>query len=236
MRVLIMFHSQTAYTFDWARAIERNSEALKAIIATLFAMFGEASVERLPESLYRGLLRILRPAESAMRRLIVIAARGLVLKPGLSRPMPKEPIRKGAVSRPVFQLFDPRKNFADYGSSTPSVLPRLHIFGHDPRVVAIWARTPRSTSAALPDDGCVNAQRLMRRLQALKSALENLPRQARRLVRTRARNENIPSLKFKSPLRPGPPPGHRKVKLHRIDEILTECHGLARDALKLDTS
>ena len=44
---------------------------------------------------HRAVLRVLRPAESAMRRLIVIAARGLVVKVVPSRPMPKGHHRKG---------------------------------------------------------------------------------------------------------------------------------------------
>ncbi len=69
--------------FDWDLAIERNSEALKGIIAALFAMLGivgEATVSRIPRSLHSAVLHVLRPAESAMRRLIIIAARGLVVK------------------------------------------------------------------------------------------------------------------------------------------------------------
>jgi hypothetical protein len=225
-----MFTTPQQSTFDWARAIERNSLALRGIIAGLFAMLGEVTVERLPESLYRGLLRVLRPAESAMRRLVVIAARGLVVKAVASRPMPKGPLKKGVGSRPVFQLFDPRKDFAD---CTPRVVARIHTFAYDPRVAAIWAALPRSKPAAPPDDGFVNASRVIRRLQALKSALDNLPRQAKRLAHWRIRH---PELKYKSPLRPGPPPGHRRKKLHEIDEILAECHGLARDALRVDTS
>ena len=64
---------------DWDLAIKRNSEALKGIIAALFAMLGldGDAVSRIPRSLHRAVLRVLRPAESAVRRLIVIAARGL---------------------------------------------------------------------------------------------------------------------------------------------------------------
>ena len=40
------------------------------------------------------------------------------------------------------------------------------------------------------------------------------------------------SPKFKSPLRPGPPPGHRKKHIHPIDEILANCHWLAWEAMK----
>jgi hypothetical protein len=231
-----MFTAPQHATFDWARAIERNSEALRGVVAVLFAMLGEVTVQRLPHSLHRGILRILRPAESALRRLIVIAALGLVVKPVAPRTFPTGPIKKGGLSRPVFRLFDPRKVFTDHANAATRALPRITIFGYDPRVAAIWAAQRRSNPAALSDDGLVNAQRLIRRFQALKAALDNLPRQAKRLVRARMRRENIPSLKFKSPLRPGPPPGHRRKKLHEIDEILAECHGLARDALKLDTT
>ncbi len=100
---------------DWDLAIKRNSEILAGIVETLFAMLGlvgEAAVSRLPRPTYRAVLRVLRPAESALRRLIVIAARGLVVEPGSSRPRPAGPVkpRKGACQRSLsFQLFDPRK-------------------------------------------------------------------------------------------------------------------------------
>jgi hypothetical protein len=231
-----MFTTPQHATFDWARAIERNSLALKSIIAALFAMLEEVAAERLPNRLYRAVLSVLRPAESAVRRLIVIATRGLVVKPVPSCPMPKQPIKKGSHSRPSFQLFDPRKHFADSDNSTARYLPRIHTFSYDPRVVAIFAARARGNSAPQQDDGLVNSRRLVRRLQALKAALDNLPHQARRLVRARLRRDKLPSLRFKSPLRPGPPPGFRKKRVHEIDEILAECHWLARDALKVDTS
>ena len=101
---------------DWDLAIRRNSEALKGIVEALFAMLGLAGGAtrlRIPQPLHRAVLRVLRPAESAVRRLVVIAARGLVVKLAPSRPMPAGPIGKGRASRPSFQLFDPRKNFAE---------------------------------------------------------------------------------------------------------------------------
>jgi hypothetical protein len=226
---------------DWARAIERNSEALKGIVAALFAMLGledAARVARLPHAVHRAVLRVLQPAESAVRRLIVIVARGLVVKLAPRRPMPAGPIiGKGGGSRPSFKLFDPRKRLVlQHEATPPRLLPRIHVFGGDPRVAALWAaRPPLAAPAPSPDD-LVNAEPLTRRLQALKLALEDLPRQARRLARLRLRRENVPSLKFKSPLRPGPPPGHRRKPSHEVDELLIECHGLAWDALKPDTS
>ena len=65
---------------DWATIIERNRDRLLAVIAELFALTGGAMAASLPRHVYRALLILLRPAESAVRRLIIIAARGLVLK------------------------------------------------------------------------------------------------------------------------------------------------------------
>ncbi len=226
---------------DWARAIERNSEALKSIVAALFAMLGfsgAATVSRIPQPLHRAVLRLLRPAESAVRRLVVIAARGLVVKPALPRPKPAGPIGKGSGhSPPSFQLFDPRKNFASPRRRTfTRIAPRIHIFGSDPRVAALWQARPPAADPAPPPDGLVNAVRLSRRLQALKLALADLPRQARRLARWRLRRQTAKRPKFKSPLRPGHPPGSRRKPVHEVDEVLIECHGLACDAMKPDTS
>src|SRR3990170_4153518 len=233
---------------DWARAIERNSEALNGIIEALFAMLGltgEATVGRIPRSVHSAVLRQLRPAESAVRRLIIIAARGLVVKLAPSRPKPAGPIGKGGPirqrghSRVSFQLFDPRKNFTrPRRRKFTRNPPRIHVFGNDPTVASLlWAaRRPVADPVPPPSDGFVGAERLSRRLQALKSVLEDLPRQARRFARWRARRETAKSPKFRSPLRPGRPPGHRRKPVHLVDEVLVECHALAWDALKPDTS
>jgi hypothetical protein len=69
---------------DWAYAIERHRQPLLGIVATLYAMIGltdDGRIERLSWPLYRAVLAVLRPAEAAVRRLIVVAARGLVVKP-----------------------------------------------------------------------------------------------------------------------------------------------------------
>jgi len=236
---------------DWARAIERNCEALHGIVAALFAMLelaGAATVARLPRSVHSSVLRVLRPAESALRRLIVIAARGLVVKLApsrpISRPKPAKPIGKGFGSRPPsFHLFDPRKRIKPVRAMKfTRIVPRIHVFSPpDPTVAAIWAAraAPASTPAtapAPPSDGLANAERLTRRLQALKLALEDLPRQAKRLARWRQRREAAPDHKFLSPLRPGRPPGYRRKPVHEVDEVLIECDGLAWEAMKPDTS
>jgi hypothetical protein len=230
---------------DWDLAIKRNSEALKDIVAGLFAMLeiaGGITVSRIPQSLHSAVRRILWPAESAVRRLIVIAARGLVVKlasprPGL-RPKPVGKIGKdGGSKRSSFQLFDTRKNFAIRPHRKgPRVVPRITFFNNDSTVTSMWLGRPPVAKAAAPPDGLVNAARLTRRLETLKLALEDLPRQARRMARWLARREAKPSPKFRSPLRPGQPPGHRRKPIHLVDEVLIDCHGLAWDALKPDTS
>jgi len=167
---------------DWDLAIKHNSDALQGIIAALFIMLGDATVSRLPRPVYYAVLRVLRPAESAVRRLIVIAARGLVVKVAPSRPMPKgQIIGKGDKSRlPSFQLYDTRKYFPELTQRRIRYMknpPRIHVFPYDTLV-------PRPQPVA----------------------------------------------------QPAPPPGRRKRHIHPIDEILADCHALAWDAMKPDTS
>ena len=52
----------------------------------------------------------------------------------------------------------------------------------------------------------------------------------------RVRREKAKTPRFRSPLRPGRPPGHRRKPLHEIDEVLAECHWLAGEAKKLDAN
>ncbi len=225
--------------WHWDLAIKRNSEALNGIVAALFVLLGEAPVARILPSLHQAVLRVLRPAESAVRRLIVIVARGLVVKPVASRPKPLGPIisKGGGGSRPSFPLFDPRKNFEPRRrrkyTRNP---PRIHFFPYDPRVAALFPAPQPVVEPPPPPDGLVNGERLSRRLQALKSALDDLPRQAKRLARWRLKRDKMPDPKFTSPLRPGRPPGHCRKSIHEVDEVLKECHALAWDALKPDTS
>ena len=224
---------------DWDLAIKRNSEALKGIIAALFAML-DATVSRIPKPLHRAVLRILRPAESAVRRLIVIAARGLVVKLAPSRPMPKgHVIGKGGTPRSSFQLYDTRKDFPELRQPRVKYAkypPRILFFGPDSRLDSLWSVPEPTAAPARETDGLVNARGLTRRLQILKLALDDLPRQARRMARWRVRRENMKNPKFKSPLRPGPPPGRRKRHIHEVDEVLADCHALACWAMEPDTS
>ena len=106
----------------------------------MLGLAGEATVGRIPQPLHSAVLRVLRPAESAMRRLIIIAARGLVVKLAASRPISR-PMPVGAIgrvrvsSRPSFQLFDTRKNFAELRPHRRKFRrnpPRIHFYPYTP--------------------------------------------------------------------------------------------------------
>jgi hypothetical protein len=215
---------------DWDQAIERQREALIRIVAALFAMIGLAegnALTRLPFPLCRAVLRVLYPAESGVRRLIVVVARGLKVELPERHPVPtglktSERKRAGRVS---FQLCDPRRSFNNE-QRHPALRfePRIHAFV-DGRLVTILGRSPLDPVAE--PDTTANASRLHRRLAVIKSALENLPREANRLARWRARRAALPSEKIRKPSRPGHPPGHRKRSLHEVDEVLKDCQWFA---------
>jgi hypothetical protein len=259
-----MFYEEPRAAFDWQKAISLNRDALIGIAAGLLALLvrhGADQAPRIPRWVHRVALRVLRPAESALRRLIVIAARGLVPPPVVSRRLRSRPKASGHVIRgkgsekgggrgqdpsssPAFQLHDPRKTFTAR-RDPPKVLPRISLLApDDPHLVPLWARpqpmVPRPSPRPLPshDDGLVTALPLRRRLAALNAALDDLPAQAQRLVRWQARREcqQASRFVFATPLRPGLPPGYRWKPRHEVDHVLKECHWLAQDAMASDTS
>jgi hypothetical protein len=221
---------------DWNGAIEINKAALAKILAGLVALLAACDgAARIPVGVYQAVARVLMPAESAVRRLIVIAARGVVVKPVVSRPMPKGLVIAGkGTGRRAFQLFDTRKNFSDAATKTTRITgPRIRVVDmDDPRSQFMAKINPR------PDGRCSVSEtlHLTRRLEAVKRALENLPRQVQRLVRWQARRAAMENPKFVRPLRPGPPPGNRRRGKDDIDKILRECHALAWAALNENTS
>jgi hypothetical protein len=227
---------------DWDLAITRNSKALKGIIEVLFALLGLDGTEaasRIPRSLHSAVLAVLRPAESAVRRLIVVAARNVVVKLAPSRPIPAgKVIGKAAGSRiPSFQLFDPPKRMKPIRvRKGRRIIPRVRVLDYDPRICALFPKPRPVIVPPPPPDGLASATRLHRRLIALKSALEDLPRQAKRLVRWQERRRAAPEFKSTSPLRDGRPPGYRQKPRHEVEEVLAECDWLADMAMRPDTS
>jgi hypothetical protein len=238
---------------DWKAVIERQTRDLITVIAALFAYAGLKDGEpaaALPRRIYRYMLTILRPAEAAMRRLIIIAARNIVLKARAGGSFPKalaaklktlESAADAAERIPAFGFIDPLKQFVMPGGRTP-FQPKSRSF---PRISVPGWSTPYFPPAYVPPTGDdpINAAQLFRRLAALKHALETLPKQARRLVRWQAKSllklktEIIPKPRRVSALRSGPPPGHRRRGPHLVDRILSDCHYFAREAgKKPDTS
>jgi hypothetical protein len=219
---------------DIPAAIDLNRTALLRIVAGLFALLVAAQA-RIPLALHRSIAQVLRPAEAAARRLIVTLARITKLKapPRRSRPAPSGLARAAWEGRRLaFPLFDPRQRFGH---------PRPAARGPAPRISSLApgaVRAPRVGPRRVRDvtDGQEISANLLARLAALKGALKDLPRQARRLVRALERRRTIPHLKFKMPLRPGRAPGFRKKPRLDIDDVLHQCDWLARNAVAPDTS
>ena len=228
---------------DLPQAIDLNKTALARIVAGLFALLGltgDAALARIPIELHRTIARVLRPAESAARRLIVVLARITNVKapPLRPRPAPAGIVRAGqGKPRLSFQLFDPRQRFfrPQRQPKTARPMPRISFFGNgEVRTISLAPEPPPPREGKA--DGLENSANLVRRLQALKAALDDLPRQAKRLVRTLARRQKSPQLKLKMPLRPGRAPGFRRRPILEIDSVLHQCDWLAREALAPDTS
>ncbi|PSJ65618.1 hypothetical protein [Kumtagia ephedrae] len=204
----------------------------------------------LPRRLHRAILRLLRPAEAAVRRLIVVAARGLVvtLPPPRQKPPPKYrpgagPVRmparpKARARRTSLPLLDPLKPWNRRPRRAPRGVPRISCPGYsEPFRIPVWS----------PNDP-IDASRLDARLRALVLALDDLPGQARRFARWRARRDAALARERESgclrrfgrfsPLKPGRPPGwQRKKPVHEVHEVLDVVHGLAQWALEpADTS
>jgi hypothetical protein len=146
-------------------------------------------------------LAILYPAESAARRLIVVAARGLVVPPPRLRPFLPKPRRRPGPSTIVFPhaarfppppqravparialpMFDTLRPPARRLRSVPARLaPRITL----PGVTVRHTLPPKPT----PFDA-IDATRLNLRLETLSAVLDDLPGQALRFARWRARRD-----------------------------------------------
>jgi hypothetical protein len=217
---------------DYALAIRRNRDQIRTIVLALFAfanMRVGGSLFTLRRDVIAAIMLVLRPAESAVRRLIVIAAAQIgesnlgrnAIAPFIDNCAGQGNCRR--VSTRAFKLFDPLKSF-------------------DPE--AIWDAEPVWESQFGSYDSSIlytstiesplDATQIGQRLNALMRALDNLPHQARRLVRWQSKRDAAIKASRPtriSPMRPGLPPGWRQRKIHEIDDVLRECHGLANDRL-----
>jgi hypothetical protein len=227
----------------------------------------------LPRNLHRAIAKLLRPAEAAVRRLIIVAARGLVItlppsRPQKPKPKPIEPLLRGfgiavTVSREELRRIAAARRAAERRAARPK-RPGLPLFDPlRPWSVRPWPVAAGSSGSGmpfrrLPADAPVDATRIALRLQALAAALDDLPGQARRFARWRARNEaaiakdqqrqDAGIAPFRRtgqpvrarrvwPLKPGRPPGWRPKSTHEVQNVLEVVHGLAQWAMeKPDTS
>jgi hypothetical protein len=232
---------------DWNAAIERHRDTLKRILAALVAMAGLADGRTtLPRHLHRAVMRLLRPAEAAARRLIIAQARGLAValrarKEG-AMAMPHRAKLKPERSRPLgFPLLDPIQQ---------PFLRRRPVLAGVPRISMPGFSAPFPIAPPLSPHDPVNATRLGRRLAALALVLDDLPGQARRFARWQAHRDaeygeaagaqkgrNGRRVRRLWPLRPGSPPGSRRRPVHEVNDVLKAAHGLAFWALqRSDTS
>ena len=233
-------------TADTDRFVEHNRLALLRVLAGLFAMAGlepgSGVTAVLPRRVKFAILRVLRRAESAGRRLIFAKARALdipayVPRDKRARTKAKATGARRASTRPAqFQLIDPRKFLEELFPNRKArraqrkqrgksrLLFRIAGTDGQPDYEA-WSEAEPPLS---PDDP-LNAVPLSRRMQALFHALSDLDKQAQRMVREIARRRAAkPGPGSVPPLRYGPPPGHRKTPVDEVDAILGNCHWLAR--------
>ncbi|WP_442583448.1 hypothetical protein ACSBOB_16435 [Mesorhizobium sp. ASY16-5R] len=287
---------------DWNAAVDKNREALKRVLTMLVAMAGlgaggqfpffrqegrsspeVARAEKrklspaltLPRHLHRAIAKLLRPAEAAVRRLIIVAARRLVItlppaRPRKPKPKPMEPLLRGfgiavTVSRDELRRIAAARRAAEIRAARPKK-PSLPLFDPlRPWSVRPWPVAADGASSGtgmpfrrLPADDPVDATRISLRLQALAAALDDLPGQAKRFARWRARKEAAAAKEklrqeagiapFRRtgkavrarrvwPLKPGRPPGWRPKSTHEVQDVLEVVHGLAQWAMeKPDTS
>jgi hypothetical protein len=201
----------------------------------------------LPRHLHRAILRLLRPAESGARRLIIVMARGLVValpppRPRKAKPLPTILRKPGGTG-----ILMPRGSLPGAPAPRTLALPlldSLRPFRPRPKRPArsgmpgislpgITAPFPIALRRPPAPDDPLDATRLALRLQALGAALDDLPRQARRFARWRAARVAGRTRRV-WPLRPGRPPGQRRPnrRTHEVYEILNDLHGLAFDVLE----
>jgi hypothetical protein len=233
---------------DYDQAIWKQGWRLFQVVLGLFAMAGLTSdvltVETLSRRNYRAILRLLRPAESALRRLIVIVAHQLLTSQGIVTAFkPGKAPLAGAFGRldaalaqittrmAAFQLIDPLKQYAFNDNRVPFAphnfnVPRICIPGVTERYMAPEYHAPRW-------DDPISARAICTRLTALRNALESLPKQAKRLARWQARRA---FQRAAAPLKPirtrvllHNPPGQRKDRLEEVDDIFHDCRYFARE-------
>jgi len=190
-----------------------HRDDLLRILTVLWRMAGLSGAKTIRLSLYLAVTRLLRPAEAATRRLIVVLAQKITvtLKPSRPiRPRPDQnPPDRIAQAEPAwrdFALADPLPRWAASGAGFPGIV-----------------RGP---------DREIDGAHLASRFEALGHALDDLDRQARRLARwtaLRKRARERGKFRATNPLRPGAPAdlrgaSARRLKRHELFSLLKDAH------------
>jgi hypothetical protein len=194
-------------------AIDHDRQALLGILATLLAMAGLSDGRAvLPRRLRNAVLRLLRPAEAATRRLAIALARGLAVTLAAPRLRLATPSRRNpAVGRTVDAsgralhstgiiwppgMAPPAEVLPLRALALPLVDPLRNPFARRPdhvpphrvpRISVLGFSDPRALVPPPTPDDLLDARRLGLRLAALGEALDDLPKQALRFARWQAR-------------------------------------------------
>ncbi len=214
-------------------AIEVNRLALLRLLAGMMAVVGVeqgGTVGFVQQRVRLTVLRLLGPAEAALRRLILMKARFLPTPEYVRRPAPdrKIPRSEDRLKRRSFPLFDRRKTARGERKQKPK--------GPGPRIFFLDGSdgpyTPEPEKSAVQPDDWVDAAALCARLNAALDALGDLDKQAKRLKRAEARRKLSPRLSGVGVMRVHLPPGHRAKgrsdEEREVDTVLWNCHVLAR--------
>ena len=216
-------------------AVDRNHAALKRILASLVAMAGwtatggtflracgdAGGASILPRHLYVAILRLLRPAEAATRRLVIVLARGISvtlppLRPAKPKPGPvllKDGKGTGIVDTGIslYRLGLANVDRRPLRKSAPLLRPArspsrcsIRCAIRSPAAAPGQAEHRRAPLPARPHRAAchsgrrlpsphdpIDATRLGQRLAALASALDDMPAQALRFARWRAHRDRM---------------------------------------------
>ena len=189
-------------------AMMRAWPRLAAIAETLAGLIGQ-DTNRLPATLSRpawiAALRLLRPAESLLRRLILWRVREIMDEAWEQGTVPPPP----PAARPG-QPVKPRQTAPQTGACPP----HFSLFEPIPGCGIASGPPPEPKAAAAPDPAAgtteapVSAARLIVRFQAFQAALAEPEKRAAAFARfALIRRQKRPILRRIQPLRPGWPPG-----------------------------
>ena len=205
---------------DWKYVLKSNRAVLLGLVVVMLGMLPVGRT--IARAAKRRVLELLLPSEACVRRLIVIATRNMKTPAVATRAAPSGPIPRGESKDarvPAFGLFDPRREL--------EVTRKRRSTGIEPRIGFFDEWKPQKRRPVATDDDELDAASLRRRIAAMQRALDDLPGQARRLLRIIAKRKAGKILKTK-PMRPGRPPGHREDGKREVDEMLASLDELAR--------